>query len=776
MDRLADERTLEALDFTSVRDRVVGATRTQRGRSLAAALAPSTDFANAAEEQRRTAAARELIAGADLHVMPAIDTAPLTRGAAVGRTLAAAELRAVGDALAAAAAAYQAVRESEPLRGAVAGYTPLKELQRALVDAIDERGAVLDRASHALGRIRRNLSQAQVDARDRVAATLRSAKYAKAIQDSVVTIREGRFVVPVKAEFSGEFPGIVHDTSSSGQTLFIEPLAALDANNRLRTLRIEEEREVARILEELSRRAGAQAGAIEANVEMLATVDAIVAKAEVARSMDAVAPELVDRPSIAIERGRHPLLGARAVPQSLVLNDEVRLVVISGPNMGGKTVALKMVGLFIAMTYCGMQLPAAAATVGRFDCVIADIGDEQSIAANASTFSAHLQRMREMLERAGNRTLAIVDEIGGGTEPSAGAALAVAMLERLLERGAHAVVTTHATELKLFAHATAGVENASVRFDPLTFKPTFQLDAGAPGQSLAFPLARALGIDEEIVERAQRLLDSRERDYESALAELSMRTAELQQERERLALERADALRELQTLERDRARLDAERRTFGERAEERMQQALREFVRELERRAAERERVRPKVTASQAALLGQSIDAVHRDLGIQSAAPAAAADGGAFAAGDAVRIESLRQDATVIDDYGSTLLVAIGPMKTVVKKGDVRRRGAAAKPRRGDGGEARIGAAANASASLDVRGKRFVEAEPLVERWLDDAALAGVSSLRLVHGKGTGMLGRGLQEYLRAHPSVKSVRYGNEDEGSSGVSIVELQS
>lgn len=782
--RLADDRTLEALDFEAVRTRVVGATRTQRGKANASALDPATDFGVVREEQRRTAAARELVASADLHVMPAIDTAALTQSAALGRTLGAADLRATGDALAAAAAAYNAVRESEALRPATAGYTPLRELQRALVDAIDERGIVLDRASPALARIRKGMQQAQVDARDRVSSILRSAKYAKAIQDSVVTIREGRFVVPIKSEFSGEFPGIVHDTSSSGQTLFIEPLAALDANNRVRTLRIEEEREVQRILEELSHKLGASAGAVEANVEMLATLDLIVAKAEVARAMDASAPELVDEPAITVHNGRHPLLGDRAVPQTLTLDDTTRLLVISGPNMGGKTVALKMVGLFVAMAYCGMQLPAASASIGWFDCVIADIGDEQSIAANASTFSAHLQRMREMLARAGNRTLAIVDEIGGGTEPSAGAALAVAMLERLLESGAHAVVTTHATELKLFAHGKRGVANASVRFDPLTFKPTFQLDAGTPGQSLAFPLARALGIDEEIVERAQRLLDNRERDYESALAELSMRTAELQQERDRLAQERAATLRELQSLERDRTKLDTERRAFGERADERMQQALRDFVRELERRAAERgAQQKAKVSSSQTTLLANTIDAMHRDLGIK-APEAPKADEGSFARDEPVQIISLQQNGVVVEDYGDNVLVAIGPMKTVVKRRDLRRRPAAEQRRREPvaagttkGGAARMQAAARSSAELDVRGKRFVEAEPLVERWIDEAVLAaGGAPLRLIHGKGTGMLGRGLQEYLRGNPSVKSVRYGNEDEGSSGVTIVELQS
>lgn len=777
---LADLRTLDALDFAGVRDRVAGATRTQRGRGHAVAMLPSTQFDEVRRAQAHTDAARDLVAAADLHVLPAIDTAELTQAAALGRTLGSAELRAVGDALAAAAAAHHAVRESQALAEVVAAYVPLRDLQRAIVDGIDERGVVLDRASPALGRIRRSLSQAQSDARDRVGSILKSAKYAKAIQDDVVTLREGRFVVPIKAEFSGMVPGIVHDTSSSGQTLFVEPLAALDSNNRVRTLRIEEEREIQRILEDFSGRVGASAATIEANVDVLAALDVLVAKANVARAMQAIAPELTDDAEIDIRNGRHPLLGERAVPQSLVLDDTTRLLVISGPNMGGKTVALKMVGLFVAMVYCGMQIPAGSATrVGRFDRIFADIGDEQSIAANASTFSAHLQRMREMLDRAGDRTLVIVDEIGGGTEPSAGAALAIAMLERLLERGAHGVVTTHATELKLFGHAASGVANASVRFDPETFKPTFSLDVGSPGQSLAFPLARALGIDESIVEKAQRLLDNRERDYEAALAELSLRNAELQAQRDALREERRAAELQTQALERERTQFDNERRGFAAKADEKMQQALRDFVLELQRRAQANQPQRPKVTSSQAALLARTIEEMHRDLGI-TPAQAPSQDGGTYAPGDAVRVTTLGQDGIVAEDYGDTLLVAIGPMKTVVKKSDVSRRqrskAETARKRPGaSGGDARMDAASRTVAQLDVRGKRYAEAEPLVERWIDEALLAGNSPLRLIHGKGTGMLGRGLHEFLRSHPAVEEFRYGNEDEGSAGVTIVELR-
>ncbi|HKU66742.1 MAG TPA: endonuclease MutS2 [Candidatus Baltobacteraceae bacterium] len=792
---LADQRTLETLDYASVRERVVAQTRTERGRNLAEDLRPFLDFERITREQAATEKIRELIVTADLHVLPAFDTADLTQRASIGTSLSSTELRSVGDAIAAAAAAYNKIRESqpEPLEAQVldpitAGYAPLKDVQRAIIDAIDERGVVLERASHALGRIRKNLQQAQADARDRVSALLRSAKYAKAIQDAVVTIREGRFVIPIKAEFGGEVPGIVHDTSSSGQTLFIEPLAALDANNRLRTLRLEEEREIARILQELSRQVGAHADQIERNVEMLAEIDLLVAKAHVAQAMGARMPELDESATLCIRDGRHPLLADRAVPQSLELSDETRLIVISGPNMGGKTVALKMVGLFVAMTYSGMQIPAAdGSRIGRFTRVFADIGDEQSIAENTSTFSAHLRRMRQIISEADARSLVLVDEIGGGTEPTSGAALAVAMLERLLEVRACGVVTTHSTELKLFAHQTPGVANASVRFDPQTFAPTYHLDVGTPGQSLAFPLARSQGIPGELIERAESLLSTRERDYESALAELSDLNARLQGERDAVELERSHIDRLQQNLRSRTEALERERREFAEAAEARMQQALRDFSTELARRASEQQSARPKVTPGQSALLQRTIDEMRRDLKIgardASRHPQAVEGRSALEPGDRVRILSYGQDGTVISDNGDTVLVAVGPMKTVVSKSDVERRGGSgvtlspSKGRRAHDADnsARVEAATRTMAELDVRGKRYIEAEPVVDQWIDEAVLAGNSPLRLIHGKGTGMLGRGLQEFLRSHPQVKSVRYGDENEGGGGVTIVDLR-
>ncbi|MDQ2663362.1 MAG: endonuclease MutS2 [Candidatus Eremiobacteraeota bacterium] len=775
----ADARTLETLDFARVRERVASNARSERGKERAAELAPLRDLARVRFEQSATSAIRDLVESNDMHVLPARDTARMTGAARRGAALDASDVRAVGEALAAAAEAANRTKASDnPILIEITGpYRPLQTLARSILDAVDERGAVLDRASPALMRIRKRYAQAQVDARDRVSALLRSAKYAKAIQDSIVTIREGRFVVPIKAEFAGEVPGIVHDTSSSGQTLFVEPLSALDANNSLRTLRLEEEREIARILAAFARAIGDEAEQIEANVDVLARIDVLVAKATVARAMDAVEPEIADAAVLDVAEGRHPLLGERAVPQSISIDESRRFIVISGPNMGGKTVALKMVGLFVMMAYSGMHLPAARKTrIGWFTRVITDIGDEQSIAANASTFSAHLDRMRDILGNADSRTLVLIDEIGGGTEPASGAALAVAMLERLLFAQSSGIVTTHSTELKLFASATVGIANASVRFDPQTFAPTYQLDIGMPGQSLAFPLARTLGIDGQLIARAEALLSDREREYEKALEELAVANARLQQTHDVLATEREHVRLERTQMLSDAAALDSERREFGQRAEERLQQGLRDFAAELERRAGEK--TRAKITNAQSALLSRTLDAVRSDLHIYADVPTQEQRAG-LCVGDAVRVSSYGQEGRILEDFGDTVLVAIGSMKTVVAKTDVvpssleqsRNR---SRPR-DQAGSAKLEAAQRTSLELDVRGKRYVEAEPLVDRWIDEAALGGVESLRLIHGKGTGMLGRGLQSYLREHPGVVNVRYGDENEGGGGVTVFELR-
>jgi len=705
------------------------------------------------------------------------ETAEATRRAALGASLDPEELRMIAEALSAAAAAVKRIldEETDVLRRIVAPHRPLPQIVARITDAIDARGAIREGASPELERLRRSAAKAEAEARERTTAIARSGRFAAMLQEPIVTVRAGRFVVPVKAEFGGEFPGIVHDTSASGQTLFVEPLATVELNNRLRALRIQEEREIARILAELSALVREHVEQIEANVEVFAQIDLTHAKVRLGSAMRATIPELVEEATIDIVEGRHPLLGERAVPQSLRLDEETRLIVISGPNMGGKTVALKMIGLFLCMAYCGLPLPVAPGTkVGRFERLFADIGDEQSITQNTSTFSAHLRRLSEIVVAADARTLILIDEIGSGTEPTAGAALAIAVLERFLAVGARAVVTTHATELKLFAHTASHAINASVRFDPDTYTPTYAIDVGTPGLSLALPLARALHLEPAVVDRAEVLLGESERDYNRALSDLAQQRRRADAEREAAARERAELARARAELEARAAALEAERRSLLQHAQERLTERLREFSRQLEER---HHRGRAgRVTRAQSELLARTIEQMRRELGLDHGAERPL-QGGAVGVGDRVRVASLDQEGTVVEDYGDTAAVGLGAMRLVVPKAElVRCAGPTPKARvTAATGEAEFSASRAATSELDVRGKRFAEAQPLVEQWLDRAILAGFSQpLRLIHGKGSGTLGRGLQEFLRSHPGVKSVRYGNADEGAGGVTIVEL--
>ncbi len=785
---LIDERGLDVLDFERIRERYAGQTHAPRSYARAIACEPDADFAVVRRLVGETAEMRALIAEAGFSVQRIDDVDEAVATAARAVPLGARELRAIADALAASTAAVKAVREAELelplLRERSTAFRALPAIVHRIVDAIDERGAVLDRASAALARIRRGMAQAQDDARDRAAAIVRSARYAQAIQDAIVTVRDGRYVVPVKAEFQSQIPGIVHDSSSSGQTLFVEPLETLEANNRLRALQAQEQAEIARILGELSSLVAGEAAQIAADIGVYVELDLAAARAVIAHRMQAVAPELVDGAVVDLHEARHPLLDERAIPQSIRIDDETRILIVSGPNMGGKTVTLKLVGLAVVMTACGLHVPAASARVGSFERVCTDIGDEQSIAQNASTFSAHLRRLAEIVAAANDRTLILIDEIGSGTEPNAGAALAVAVLERFLNRGARVVATTHATELKLFGADHPHVANASVRFDPETYEPTYQLDVGSPGQSLAFALARRMRLDPHVVARAEEVLSTQERDYERALAEVAEERTRATREREQLARDRVH----LRTLE-DQARkrgesLERERRELAKRADAQLAETLRGFSAELERRAAardERGARAPRVTPGQADLLARTLDQMHRELGLEARPRAPGEDEAPqpIAAGDRVHVASWDQDGTVLDDLGENALVQIGPMRMTVPKSELRRRAGASPPRRAaraEGGEATLEAASSAQTQLDVRGKRFVEAEPLVDRWIDDAILLGHSPLRLIHGKGTGLLGKGLQQYLRAHPFAQNVRYGNADEGGGGVTIFELRS
>ena len=492
-DVLADERTIAALDFQSIRDRLAALTQTDAGAEAARSLTPSVDRVAVTALLAATSEMRSLIARGFTLERVADPGSALAR-ARRASALSGEELRLIGVALATGDAAARAMRNDDTpaLAKLVVHVRTVRELAQELTTVLGPRGEVLDQASPELARLRRAVVVASDAARQRCMSMLRNASISRALQDATVTMRDNRYVVPIKVEFTSQIPGIVHDTSASGQTVFLEPMATVELNNRARTARLQEQHEIERILTALTTRVAKELSTIQHLLTVLTAIDLAFARARLAEQMQAHAPIIVDTPSLQLDYARHPLLGERAVAQSFALDAHQRLILISGPNMGGKTVALKLAGLAVLMTACGLHLPAEPTSkIGVFTRVRADIGDAQSIAMNASTFSAHLGRLRDILHAADTGLLFLVDEIAGGTEPAAGAALAIAVLDQLLAAGAHGIVTTHAQELKAYAQQREAVVNACMRFALGTHLPTYEIDIGVPGALISLRPGRA---------------------------------------------------------------------------------------------------------------------------------------------------------------------------------------------------------------------------------------------------------------------------------------------
>ena len=692
-------------------------------------------------------------------------------------------------------------RSQGPLASLAARRAPTDALVRRLDVAVDEDGVLTDAASPELARLRRQQRSLTEEIRRRVDDIVRNPNTAKLLSEEIVTVRGGRYVVPVRAESAAQFPGVVHAQSASGATVFIEPMACVEANNRLRGLEAEEEREVQRVLADLSALVASDAEAVRANAVLIRTLDSIAARARWARRSHALRPALVDGQSIRIVRGRHPLLRREAVPLDVEVGVDADALIISGPNMGGKTVVLKTIGLFCVLAYTGIPLPAGAGTeIGAFDHIACVVGDEQSIANDLSSFSAHLRALHNAVQRAGPHSLVLVDEIGSGTEPGAGAALAQAVIEALLARGARAVVTTHYTQLKVFAAERARVANASMLFDAATHDPTYVLAMGVPGQSLAFALARTIGLDPDAIARAEELVGLDAQNLERAFASLAS-------ERERLRAQSVEVERELARLRavekelREKvAAAQADRATFEKAATDALERAVQVVRRELLDRAerseqdARRQRARSIDNADEA--LRKTMTDIRRSLGLDRTSTEETAPN-AFSVGDRVYVRSFGQAGVVSEIYDRDVLVTLGSVKAVVARTDLSRdpadmggqtRGAGSRgtvTRRAKlgalGRDPGVGdvtprmASLDAATSIDVRGMRVDEAMPVVDKALDDASLAGLGVLRIIHGKGTGQLGRGIREFLRGHAQVQAADYASDREGGTGVTVVTLR-
>lgn len=666
--------------------------------------------------------------------------------------------------------------------------TPNKYLEDRIFGAILSEEEIADTASPALADIRRHMRIQSAKIRDSLQKVISSPAYSKFLREPIVTIRQGRYVVPVKSECKNDLPGLVHDVSATGSTYFIEPMSAVNANNALRELELKEKKEIERILAELSAEVATHRENINETFRMLVRLDVIFAKARLGYRMRAWEPLMNDEGRVELRNARHPLIDPKSVvPISVRIGTDFDSMIITGPNTGGKTVTLKTIGLLTLMAECGLHIPAGdGSCLSTFDAILADIGDEQSIAQSLSTFSSHMRTIVDIIAQCDSRTLVLFDELGAGTDPAEGAALAISLIEFCRKMGSHVVATTHYAELKLYAMRTAGVINASCEFDVETLQPTYKLLIGIPGKSNAFAISRKLGLSEEILKQAADLVGKNDRDFEDVLTQLEQQRQQMEaarMEAERLRKETENIKRESEAY---RARLQKERDKALEEAR-REAQGIIEDARCTANAAAEELKALKKqlteaadtqgVNQRQAELRRSLNDAESRIRANQSVQKRPAPTRGVLV-GDTVELLKLGTKASVIAiNKDGTYQLQAGILKMTVKPDEVYllENDNPYKPKQArpahSGREIKMSAMAT---EIDLRGMDSVEAICVLERYLDEAMRSNLQAVRIIHGKGTGTLRSAVQQSLRKNKFVKKFRLGVYGEGEDGVTIAEF--
>jgi len=788
-----DARSQALLEFPLVRERLAAATSFPPSQWLAEALQPSSDPLIVARQLDETDQARALLSERPgVGVGGAHDIAPWVERAARGGRLEPEQFLGIAETLdAATRLATSLADERRPLlRDLGRELHPLPAVRSTLARSFDPVGELLDTASPRLGGLRAAVRVAYDRLRRRLDALV-GAELGGALQDPIVTLRNGRYVVPVKAEARSRVKGIVHDASGSGQTLFIEPLVAVELGNAWREAQAAEQEEVARILDELSALIAVNAAALRETLDALARFDLWAAKASLAADMDATRAETADRPEVVLLSARHPGLIGRVVPIDIRIGDGYTALVVTGPNTGGKTVTLRTLGLLSLMHQAGLHVPAEAGSkLPVWRDVFADIGDEQSVAQSLSTFSGHLRRITTIVSEAGPDTLVLLDELGAGTDPTEGSALAQALLDHFIRAGAIVAATTHYAELKAYAHTTAGARNAAVEFDLDTLSPTYRLTIGLPGGSQAFAIAERLGLPEAIVADARSRLTEAQRSFEATLAAIRETEGETSEalERARSAEQRASEALSAAQEERRRARRERDEQVRAARDEaERIVAELREEL-AATRKMLERETVTAAsldAAMSRAEMLAARLPSAETPADEplrEAAAPRT------WKVGDRARSGSGGWEGRIaaLEKGGRRATLEAGGLRVTVEVDDLQP--ALGVPTSDGGGTGRGGGAAAASnaatlrlerartvaSSLDLRGARVEEALETLDRYLDDAGVAGLGSATIIHGLGTGALRDAVRTAAASHPLVRSVRPGERGEGGDGATVVTL--
>ena len=666
-------------------------------------------------------------------------------------------------------------------------------LEEKIKRAIPDEDTIADAASTELADIRRHMRAAQAKSRQILQKIISSPSYGKILQETIITQRDGRFVVPVKAEHKGDLPGLVHDISSTGATLFVEPMGVVQANNEYIELQAKEQKEIDRILAEFSAEAAAHREGIQWDYDTLVHLDLIFARGQLSYKMNAVRPEVRRDGAIHLRKARHPLLDPKtAVPIDIELGDTFDTLVITGPNTGGKTVTLKTLGLLTLMTQCGLHIPAAdRSAVSVYERVLADIGDEQSIEQSLSTFSAHMVNIVEILKEADRHSLVLFDELGAGTDPVEGAALAIAVIQHVRRLGAKVAATTHYAELKTFAMTTAGVENASCEFDVETLAPTYRLLIGIPGKSNAFAISRRLGLPEDVIAAAQEQMSGESVRFEDILTQLEEKRQALEkreQEADRLLRQREEDARRAREFREQMERAKENARSRGEAEAKRILRDARTAADQVFQELSEMRKAQAKAermlneNEARAALrrtLNEAEEAVSRRDARQEPIPKPSRP---IRAGDLVEIPGVKTPAEVVSvGKDGTLQLKAGILKMKAKVDEVRliedderaaRKKAPSVTIRQNADRA---LRASAARELDIRGMETLEAESVVENFISAAVMGKLETVTIIHGKGTGALRKAVHDILRRNKAVKSFRLGVYGEGESGVTVVTLK-
>ena len=780
------EKVLKTLEYDKIRAMVAERTQCCTGRELAEAMEPVFTNGEAASQMALTAEAEKLLIRTGRSPAEGFpDMRGCLKRAHAALYLSPGELLGVARCLKAIRLCKEALESAEdcPLLGNLAQWLQAhRSIEEEIGRCIAGEEEISDGASPALLRIRRSMRIANDRVRERLGNMIRSATFQKYLQEPLVTIRNGRFVLPVKQEYRQNVPGLIHDQSGSGATLFIEPTAVVELGNEYKKLLGEEEEEIQRILSELTALCAPYSQDILEGLGILGQVDLAFAKARLGREMEGVQPEMDQQGFLRIIKGRHPLIPKeQVVPIDVWLGEEFTTLIITGPNTGGKTVTLQTVGLFALMAQSGLFIPAQTGSrLPVFQAVYGDIGDEQSIEQSLSTFSSHMTNIVEILKQADAGSLVLLDELGAGTDPVEGAALAMSILEELHSRGCRTVATTHYSEIKAFALTRAGMENASMEFDVDRLCPTYRLFIGIPGKSNAFEISKRLGMEERLIEKAREYLKNEDVKFEDVISGAEAQRRQAEEERRLAAAERDATAKLREEMEKQRARLEGERETLRAKAREDSRRLVNETREEMEKLVAAIRAIPGLDQRAADRVIQRSRDALRkREADLAEPLEKKSQDPGAapkqVRPGETVRILSLDQKATVLSpaDAKGDVQVQAGIMKLTVKLKDLRLIQDTA-PTKGVG-KVQLDTQRQGGLELDVRGKLVDEAILEVDRYIDNCLMSGLDQVSIIHGKGTGALRAGIQDYLKRDKRVKSYRMGAYGEGDAGVTVVTLK-